>query len=57
MHIKRIDATQAVMRKVGALGTECPDTIKCVGETDIDKIYEMPKSVVTYRKPKRLSEE
>jgi hypothetical protein len=25
--------------------------------TDIDKTYEMPKSVVTYRKPRRLSEE
>lgn len=47
----------AVMRKVDSLVIEYPDTFKCIGETDIDKTYEMPKSVVTYRKPRRLSEE
>ncbi len=47
----------AVMRKVDALVIEYPDTFKCIGETDIDKTYEMPKSVVTYRKPRRISEE
>ena len=46
----------AVMRKVDALVIDYPDTFKCIGETDIDKTYEMPKSVVTYRKPRRLSE-
>lgn len=46
----------AVMRKVDALVIEYPDTFKCIGETDIDKTYEMPKSVVTYRKPRRLTE-
>ena len=47
----------AVMRKVDALVIDYPDTFKCIGETDIDKTYEMPKSVVTYRKPRRISEE
>ena len=47
----------AVMRKVDTLVIEYPDTFKCIGETDIDKTYEMPKSVVTYRKPRRLSKE
>ncbi len=47
----------AVMRKIDALVIEYPDTFKCVGETDIDKTYEMPKSAVTYRKPRKLSEE
>ena len=47
----------AVMRKVDALVIEYPDTFKCIGETDIDKTYEMPKSAVTYRKPRRISEE
>ena len=47
----------AVMRKVDALVIEYPDTFKCIGETDIDKTYEMPKSAVTYRKPRHLSEE
>ena len=46
----------AVMRKVDALVIEYPDTFKCIGETDIDKTYEMPKSAVTYRKPRRISE-
>jgi len=45
----------AVMRKVDALVIEFPDIFKCIGETDIDKTYEMPKSAVTYRKPRRLS--
>ena len=30
---------------------------RCIGYTDIDKTYEMPKSFVSYRKPRRLSEE
>jgi len=47
----------AVMRKVDALVTEYPDIFKCVGETDIDKTYEMPKSFVSYRKPRRVSDE
>ena len=47
----------AIIRKVDSLVIEYPDTFKCIGETDIDKTYEMPKSVVTYRKPRRLSEE
>jgi len=46
-----------VMRQLDALVTEYPDIFKCVGETDIDKTYEMPKSVVTYRKPRRISDE
>ena len=47
----------AVIRKVDALVIDYPDTFKCISETDIDKTYEMPKSVITYRKPRRLSEE
>ena len=47
----------AVMRKVDALVIEYPDTFKCIGETDIDKTYEMPKSAVTYRKPRRITDE
>ena len=47
----------AVMRKVDALVIEYPDIFKCIGETDIVKTYEMPKSAVTYRKPRRISDE
>ena len=46
----------AVMRKVDALVIEYPDTFKCIGETDIDKTYSMPKSRISYRKPRRISE-
>ena len=48
---------KAVMRQLDTLVTEYPDIFKCIGETDIDKTYEMPKSVVTYRKPRRISDE
>ena len=47
----------AVMRKVDSLVIEYPYTFKCISETDINKTYEMPKSVVTYRKPRRISDE
>lgn len=47
----------AIIRQLDSLVTEYPDTFKCVGETDIDKTYVMPKPAVTYRKPRRLSEE
>ena len=46
-----------VMRQLDALVTEYPDIFKCVGETDIDKTYSMPKQYVSYRKPRRISEE
>lgn len=47
----------AVIRQIDALVTEYPDTFRCIGETDIDKTYEMPQSAVSYRKPRRLSQE
>ena len=47
----------AVMRKLDALVIEFPEVYRCIGYTDIDKTYEMPKSSVTYRKPRHLSEE
>ena len=46
-----------VMRKLDQLVISFPAVYKCIGETDIDKTYEMPKSAVNYRKPRRLSEE
>lgn len=44
-----------VMRQLDALVTEYPDIFKCIGETDIDKTYSMPKSRISYRKPRRIS--
>lgn len=46
-----------VMREVDSLVIGYPDVFKCVGESDIDKTYEMPKTAVSYRKPRKLSEE
>ena len=48
---------KSVIRKLDALVTEFPEVYKCVDETDIDKTYSMPKQYVSYRKPRKLSEE
>lgn len=50
-------ADPAVMRNLDSLVIGYPDTFKRIKEDDISKTYEMPKNVVTYRKPRRLSEE
>ena len=47
----------AVMRKIDALVIDFPDVFKCIGATDIDRTYVMPKSSVTYRKPRNISKE
>lgn len=47
---------KAVMRQLDALVTEYPNIFKCIGETDIDKTYSMPKSCVNYRKPRKLDD-
>lgn len=48
---------KAVMRRLDELKDAYPDTYKLIGETDIDKTYEMPKSLINYRKPMKISEE
>ncbi len=48
---------KSVMRKLDALVNECPEVYRCIGETDIDKTYVMPKKYVKYRKPRRISKE
>ena len=47
----------AVMRRLDALVIEFPEVYRCIGATDIDKTYEMPKSFVSYRKPRKLTDE
>lgn len=46
---------KAVMRRIDALVIEFPDVYRLVSETDIDKTYSMPKSHISYRKPRKLS--
>lgn len=48
---------KAVMRKLDALVVEFPDSYQLVSQTEDDKTYIMPKSFVSYRKPRRLTEE
>lgn len=47
---------KTVMRRLDALKDAYPDTYKLIGETDIDKTYEMPKSLINYRKPMNISD-
>ena len=47
---------KAVMRKFDALVIAFPEVYKLVCETDIDKTYSMPKSCVSYRKPRKLND-
>ena len=48
---------KSVIRKLDSLVNEFPEVYKCIGETDIDKTYSMPKQYVSYRKPRKISEE
>ncbi len=48
---------KAVIRKLDSLVNEFPEVYKCIGETDIDKTYSMPKKYVSYRKLRKISEE
>lgn len=48
---------RTVMRRLDALVNEYPDLYRLIGETDIDKTYSMPKSLISYRKPRNLTNE
>ena len=48
---------KSVMRKLDRLVEDYPDSYKLLRQTDIDKTYSMPKSYVTYRKPRMISNE
>ena len=48
---------RAVMRKLDKLVADFPNTYKLINQTNIDKTYPMPKSYVSYRKPRAVSTE
>ena len=48
---------KSVMRRLDRLVADYPDIYKLLRQTDIDKTYSMPKSYVTYRKPRKLNDE
>ena len=43
---------KSVMRKRDRIVADYPDSYQLLNQTDIDKTYSMPKSFVTYRKPR-----
>lgn len=47
----------AVMRKLDTLVAGFPDTYKLIEQDEISKTYSFPKSYVSYRKPRKLSNE
>lgn len=48
---------KAVMRKLDTLVADFPDTYKQTGQDEVSKTYSFPKSYVSYRKPRAVSEE
>ncbi len=48
---------KSVMHRLDRLVADYPDSYKLLSQTDIDKTYFMPKSFVTYRKPRTASNE
>lgn len=47
---------KTVMRRLDKLVADFPNIYKLTDQTDIDKTYSMPKSHVSYRKPRNISE-
>ncbi len=48
---------KAVMRKLDTLVADFPDTYSLTGQDEVSKTYSFPKSYVSYRKPRKLSDE
>ncbi len=50
-------ADKAVMRRLDKLVLEFPEEYRLEKETEFARWYSMPKSFVTYRKPRKLTDE
>ena len=48
---------KSVMRRLDRLVADYPESYKMLSQTEIDKTYSMPKSYITYRKPRMVSNE
>ena len=48
---------KAVMRKLDMLVADFPDTYKLMKQDEVSKTYSLPKSYVSYRKPRAVSTE
>ncbi len=47
---------KAVMRKLDTLVADFPDTYSLTGQDEVSKTYSFPKSYVSYRRPRKLSD-
>lgn len=47
---------KAVMRKLDTLVADFPDTYSLTGQDEVSKTYSFPKTYISYRKPRKLSE-
>ncbi len=48
---------RAVMRKLGTLVVDFPNTYSLTRQDEVSKTYSFPKSYVSYRKPRAVSTE
>lgn len=48
---------KSVMRRLDRLVADYPDSYKLLSQTEVDKTYSMPKSYITYRKLRTVSNE
>ena len=48
---------KAVMRKLDTLVADYPDTYKLTGQDEVSKTYSFPKAYVSYRRPRKISDE
>lgn len=48
---------RTVMRKLDTLVADFPDTYNLLGQDEVSKTYSLPKSYVSYRKPRAVSTE
>ena len=45
------------MKQMDKFVSEYPDTFRCKFVSDVDRVYEVPATSITFRKPRKLSEE
>ena len=43
------------MKQMDILVKEYPDTFRCRSVSEVDRVYEVPATSVTFRKPRKLS--
>ena len=45
------------MKQMDILVREYPNTFRCKSASEVDRVYEVPAASVTFRKPRKLSDE